>query len=308
MKGKHDYIDSLIEDFVKVVKSSKSKVPIESKWKSIKSELQLQGYEGRTIKKVVSRIRTEVKTLDKTKAINQNRIKWVCGFTKANGDKIKGIVVSGEEIWKPIDEESGERLQIRLDNAGNNIITNIDEFIRIATSLLTSWSYVDVAVGLAFLTGRRSIEILALGSFEVKDKSHVLFKGQAKKRDKDIKGYTIPVLCDSQLVVNGLKRLNGLKNFDNLTNEQIHNSTSASLNKAVKKYFNRFAVKELTMHDLRRIYAKYCLDKFLGKDKFIKVKNDRFFLSKLLGHEHDKKGTGTETGLSYLDFTIQYNT
>lgn len=64
-----------------------------------------------------------------------------------------------------------------------------------------------LAFALAAVSGRRLIEVMVQGEFEVAGKYEVIFYGQAKKRTGEDKGRKIYVLCDPALFVQRVNEL-----------------------------------------------------------------------------------------------------
>jgi hypothetical protein len=185
---------------------------------------------------------------------------------------------------------------------------NLPAVIKLATELLTDKSYTSVAWALAVLTGRRSVEILYHAEFKKIDSETVLFSGQAKKREgTKADAYPIPVLADSDLVINALKHLrsmNEVKVYKSGTGtfngKEIKYSTLAKrdLNQAINQRSNGVLndkAKRLMKDDsevyknTRGIYARHCSDTFRTSSKRWKGYNEDEFLKAILGHASTKE-------------------
>jgi hypothetical protein len=138
-----------------------------------------------------------------------------------------------------------------------------------AVALLDHRAPLIVAAALMLLTGRRKIEILRTGHLsavpagakisENAPPEHTLvFDGQAKTRgavSAQTAPYPIPVLAEPQLVLDAFVRLRDSYDCANLTNEQVHNRTSKTLNGYVAQFFSDDAGNAMMPKDLRAAYA-----------------------------------------------------
>lgn len=97
----------------------------------------------------------------------------------------------------------------------------------------------DLACALSCLTGRRMVELFAVGSFqEVKKEPYAcIFSGQAKKQVGDSLPYKIPLLAPLVDIQSGLNRLRISKPSDELTNPEINLRYSSSCNAAARRLF-----------------------------------------------------------------------
>lgn len=178
-------------------------------------------------------------------------------------------------------------------------LKNIDEMIQVATDLLSENSYMKQVIGLCLLTGRRSAEIGSTAHFEPveNDPLKVLFTGQLKTKGRgELPAFEIPVLCESDKIIQALNSLRLKKpNYVNQP-EKFHSSLSKDLGKTAKKAFGFVCEDyEIKVKDLRSIYAE--INYFLAADRRIAKPK---YMSLVLGHgENDN-----ETGSSYVDFYI----
>lgn len=165
--------------------------------------------------------------------------------------------------------------------AGERSLYHVNEYIKTAKKLLDSDSYIDIAMGLCALTGRRPSEILMTASFEeTTDRSiqfefkgkeveiefdeAVIFSGQMKLKDSDDgnDNYLIPTLCNADLVRKALTKLRKLKDFSGKTAKQINNTCGKTQNQAVKREFFDFFEGDVKPYDLRHAYALICADRY----------------------------------------------
>jgi integrase len=188
---------------------------------------------------------------------------------------------------------------------------NMPSVLKLAESLLESDSYTSLAWGLALLTGRRSVELLYQGGFEIIDINNVLFSGQAKKREGvKSESYPIPVLADSALIVKALDRLRALPevsvyktgsgtyqgeevNYSDLAkrgsrhiNTAINQRSNGVLNSKAKNLMGDGAE---VFKNTRGIYARYCSDTVRLDAKKWEGVNEDEFLKAILGHSSTKE-------------------
>ena len=164
--------------------------------------------------------------------------------------------------------------------AGERSFYNASGYIETAKKLLDSDSYIDIAMGLCALTGRRPSEILMTAVFEeTTDRSiqfdfegkeveiefdeAVIFNGQLKLGVNDANdNYLIPTLCNADLVIKALTKLRKLKDFSGKTAKQINNTCGKTQNQAVKREFFDFFEGDVKPYDLRHAYALICADRY----------------------------------------------
>ena len=172
-----------------------------------------------------------------------------------------------------------------------------DELILKACELLKSESYLNLALGLMLLTGRRSTEILKTGEMTMTSEDSVIFAGQLKTKGSDnaqTLPYEIPVLTNSQTIVNALAKLRHLRDFSNLTNDAVHSRANKSLSEAVKRYFTDL-IPSVKLKDLRSAYATICHDLYCPNQ----ISQTAYF-AMVLGHSKED----LTTAQSYQDFYI----
>lgn len=175
--------------------------------------------------------------------------------------------------------------------------------------LSTRTGMAPLAFALAAVSGRRMIEIMVHGQFEVAGKNTVRFTGQAKKRQFDDEVRTIYTLCDSSLFVD---RLNTLRNcpatsdFDTIMaggdendsrseNGRISSVLGTAFSPWVKKFFND---DRRMFKDSRAIYARIAYESWFRVDPRWKDVDEDVFFSEILGHDDE----GTQ--LHYKQFKL----
>lgn len=165
------------------------------------------------------------------------------------------------------------------------------EYIELSKQLLNNTSYIDNVLGLAALTGRRVNEIGYNSEFDTCDYDEVynvyhLFEdimdiealdmlwvyGLSKKQtylnnktgsDNGI----IPILCNTELVLNAVAELRKRKSFASA--DDFHNKASKELSRKVKKLYGDFSGVN-TSHDLRKVYVRLAYDAMINP----LIKND----------------------------------
>jgi len=174
-------------------------------------------------------------------------------------------------------------------------LKNYDQMILKAVDLLGGLSIYDRILGLACLTGRRAAEIACTAKFQTLRKDWMLFDGQLKGKKRLLHTYEIPVLAESTLIVDAIKRVREQRPqwVDNTI--LFHDCGSRELSLRVKRHFSDF-IDNPAVKDLRAAYAEVCYDKF----GTVRKAKTRFF-SEILGHGQDDNITGQ----SYIDFYIE---
>lgn len=166
-----------------------------------------------------------------------------------------------------------------------------------------------LAFALAAVSGRRLIEVMVQGEFEVAGKYEVVFYGQAKKRTGEDKGRKIYVLCDPALFV---KRVNELRScpaaadFDeirSLLNDDSYRAANVRIASILGNTFNQhaklfFGDDRRTFKDTRAIYARITYEAFFRYDPRWKNVDEDVFFSEILGHDDEN------TQLHYKQFKL----
>jgi hypothetical protein len=171
-----------------------------------------------------------------------------------------------------------------------------------------------MAFALAAVSGRRMIEIVANGEFEVAGRYEVLFRGQAKKRseaDDDVVR-RIYTLCDARLFVERLYALRSCPAASSFAEEKATEDTDDASYRAANirivsglaKSFNEFAKnffkdEARVFKDTRAIYARIVYEMWFSTDPRWKAKDEDVFFSEILGHDDE----GTQ--LHYKQFKLQ---
>ena len=191
--------------------------------------------------------------------------------------------------------------EIKLAKNSLRAIYYVDEYIKVASSLLDSVSYLDKIIGLCALTGRRAAEIACTAKFTLVNEAIIVFEGQLKTKERiDCLPYQIPVLGHPNKIVGALKAIRELKPqlIDNPT--LFHDTASKDLSIRVKKHFSKLLEGVPKIKDLRAAYATICCNEFHKTPANRRTDRDVFF-SRVLGHAKDD----ISTCASYVDFYIE---
>lgn len=178
------------------------------------------------------------------------------------------------------------------------IIKAVEEGLRVDQKFSTR-----MALAVILCTGRRNIEILKTGNFEVVNEKTILFSGQAKKKfGEEAKSYEIPVMfADAQSVVNCVNRLRKTpmcQKLNGLDNETIAKRVSSTLSDCARA---------LLKNDNASFYsarAAYSFEAYGIYTKSIKGNRPRqsltAYIATLLGHDQEDLNTAK----SYQGVTV----
>lgn len=170
-----------------------------------------------------------------------------------------------------------------------------------------------MAFALAAVSGRRMIEIVANGEFEVASRYEVNFRGQAKKRSEDDGDVVrkIYTLCDAKLFVQRLYELRSCPAASSFIEEKTtpddddasYRAANIRIVSGLAKSFNEFAKgffnnDNRVFKDTRSIYARIVYELWFSTDPRWKTKDEDVFFSEILGHDDE----GTQ--LHYKQFKL----
>lgn len=185
------------------------------------------------------------------------------------------------------------------------LISTINHLLAPDTNRAISYSY--LALGIAFATGRRAIEVVYQGKFELAGEYELTFSGAAKKRGGAdySKTYTIYTLVPASIVMNAIELLKAqpeiisLNQFDSLPetkrNTAIGRKTGKTLGKAAKKIWQD---EERIFKDSRPVWARVVFEQHFNSDeRWAKCDEDVFWHEQLC-HED------IETQKTYKQFKI----
>lgn len=171
-----------------------------------------------------------------------------------------------------------------------------------ASELLESESYLQRTAAIAALTGRRPVEILKSGEFQLGLDDHTLvFAGQAKTRDADGRAkdaYEIPALAHRDKIVDAVAQLRAeLSVPTKRTERPISELDASELNDRVGKPLRQITQREfgMTPQELRAAYAT------IAHARYASERGTFGYFAEVLGHSPlDEK-----TGLSYAKYAIR---
>jgi hypothetical protein len=208
------------------------------------------------------------------------------------------------KIFKLTREESNDlkladKIQIR-NTSDNQVALNLETFLNVAIGLIADRkSYTKVAVGLFALTGRRPIEILKTAIFTPVSNDWLTFEGQAKKskssNDLESKPYDIPILTDSTDIVEALNFIRSVRDFSDISNDDIHSKTNKTLNETCKRCF-KGVIPDPSPKMLRKAYGEVASHWFKPDSQ-----EKNAFLSDILGHETLDIATSQTYKQFYID-------
>jgi hypothetical protein len=210
-----------------------------------------------------------------------------------NGDELKFTLryftLTREEWWS-LRREYEKKVTAEV---GKTRPIQAGPILQMAKSNLHADSYTRQTAALMLVTGRRSIEVLKLGSVTpVPGRDDVvMFAGQAKTREVGVPPYEIPVLASAAEVIgawNALRakltipnpRSPGQRPISELTPDEINARCAKSLNETVESMFGKSADdQKLKPKDLRAVYALICRETRKPVDMSVTV-----YLATILGH------------------------
>jgi hypothetical protein len=196
------------------------------------------------------------------------------------------------------DQEAVKEAQLEktLNDHTNLRPIDCEELTDRAVALLDHRAPLVSASALMLLTGRRKIEILRTGSFAAAGENSLIFDGQAKTRGAEsaqTQPYEVPVLAEPQTILDAFARLREGYDLSGLTNEQVHNRTSKTLNGYVAQFFADDKGTAMMPKDLRAAYATVAWDWFAPPE----ISQSAYF-GRILGHSE----LDLVTSQSYIDF------
>jgi hypothetical protein len=199
-------------------------------------------------------------------------------------------------IDEQLELKQGYKTQLYTDHTNLRPV-DPEKLIIKGTELLKADSYLNLSLGLMLVTGRRATEILKTAQMSLATPDTVIFQGQLKTKNSDnaqTQPYEIPTLCDSSLVVEALAKLRTLRDFSDLTPDQVHSRSNKSLNESIKRQFKGL-IDNPSPKDLRACYAQICHEYFCPRH----ISQTAYF-AKILGHSEQDLATAQ----SYQDFYL----
>ena len=196
---------------------------------------------------------------------------------------------------------STENKQERSEDASNiKALPLIDWAVDLLVNLNETTpgnQWIDVAVAIAVLTGRRMGEVMYSGAFEPTEGSnHLIFSGQMKgKTGEPIAAFEIPILGNNPTaILNGWQWLRTNKPITNYEKER--GSFSKQISREMKIYNNKLVYtrtalrdgveQSLHFHSLRKIYAQIIGSRTGKQDRLLRI-------AEALGDTNDAKTAST---------------
>jgi hypothetical protein len=239
-------------------------------------------------------------------------VEGVTGFyqTKQDGSqwlrhlyyKYTGIA---DTNWAEINQQASQKV---VENLADQKPLDAELYEQCVSKLLASEQVWEVGAGLIAASGRRPIEILLTGEFEV-DGDGLKFAGQAKKRDEDFGSYYIPLIgCTPKLFVEKLKRfrssvqieyhLSRIEEGDFKEGKEADN-IRAQINRLGMSVFSWLPTEKglPSCSDLRAAWVAIVESKFKDDSKY-----SLLYRSEILGH---KLNVGNIPALNYSRYAVE---
>jgi hypothetical protein len=178
--------------------------------------------------------------------------------------------------------DSNNLRDIRKKNHENKITNDFvitKDIVEKLIGLINSKDIVDVAIGLAVCTGRRSTEITKTGTFKgIRGvKTDVRFSGILKNHLNKTVIFNIPVIGKPIRIVKACKNIRKEWVTTDMTNEQTEKMYGSRIRRGLYKIFQEYNLdnQHCNFHTLRSIYIeylyKYCNPNNLSKTHMIKT-------------------------------------
>lgn len=209
-----------------------------------------------------------------------------------------------EDEWAQLHALSEARQRQRRED--QQFFSDPEKIVALASDLLKHERWDDIAIALAVLTGRRVGEVLKTAIFSDATRYTVVFNGQLKRRDKTMKPYEIPTLCEAALVLDAVERLRGSLDCSALSAEEIDKKYTPSVRKAAEHWFgellpSREGHDDLYTHLFRSIYGQIAVLHFTPMKK-----NRLDYMSQIYGHYWIVNAETEEKKRNYLS-TMHYD-
>jgi hypothetical protein len=209
--------------------------------------------------------------------------------------------------WIELNTRSRKNLEQRLEN--QQLLKDPDKIVEVATSLLASQEWSEIAAGLAVTTGRRLVEVLKVGDFEHHTMYSVIFAGQAKRQESELEPFEIPTLCPSATVLNAVERLRLLLDTTDIDERTVSQKYSPAVKQVANQHFStlipcRDNKTDLYTHICRSVYARIAVYYYCPP-----TIADVHFMATVQGHYKQMQGSeelrrSYESNPSYADYKI----
>lgn len=233
-------------------------------------ELKNAGYTINTVKTALTDYRNAVKDV-----LNGDELKFTLRYFTLTRDEWWSL---RREYEEKVTAEARKTRPIDVNKVLDSALANLD-----------SAAYTRQAAALMVLTGRRSIEVLKLGTVKaVPGRNDVVsFSGQAKTKEIEVPPYEIPVLAPADKIVDAWNALRTKKDFTSLTPDEVNSRCAKSLNETAEIMYGTCAGgQKIKPKDLRAIYALICSESLKPVSMSRTV-----YLATILGHRlYDQDG------------------
>ena len=243
----------------------------------LKEERNLQ---GDSLRKPITQIRGLIKQLDLT-ADNT----WTDPRSKKQEHIALHIFNLPEAEWERMNARSGLTLQERLEN--QQFLEYPDQIVNKGLILVQSSDWAELLVALALGTGRRFWELVKTGTFVERTPYSVNFTGQLKGLSRE-EEFEIPTLYRAFLVVEGIRRLRRLIDWDQLEDEYspLYQKYNRAANEMMVHQFSdlipiRPTRDQLHFHVLRTVFARIATYWYAPPEVA-----DIAFMAQIQGHSH----------------------
>jgi Ti-type conjugative transfer relaxase TraA len=221
----------------------------------------------------------------------------------SDADLLDGFVRNGHWFNEGVAEKAeapGIAPEVEV-NVKALTIVDASSITRAAEKMLDSDSYLNRVAGVITLTGRRPVEILKTGEFQLGlGANEIIFSGQAKTRDseKALAGFEIPALAQRDKVLATIAQLREELSVPNRHTEKPVSELDASqINDRVGKGLRAIMQREFGMkpQEMRAAYAE------IARTRFAPQRGAFPYYAQVLGHNvlDDK------TSLSYAKYAVK---
>ncbi len=246
-------------------------------------------------------------------------VKKVCG----DGHITLAFLKGDPNHYRERSQRNNNMVKRRNSPKNRKDFEGINEYLDKARSLLSSNNFYDKSLGIFILTGRRPAEVMVTGNFSHdKDKTYrLMFSGQVKTKGEEVSPYSIPVLADSETILNAHKiackmdvaARNELLSMDKTAIKNgttweslIDKKMGCSLRKHFKDEFTGFFKKRYgslpKLYACRHIYMAICTRLFKHPRG-----NESDFYKDLFQHGGDKRDHENDATHAYKDYIIPDN-
>jgi hypothetical protein len=258
---------------------------LEALWdKTLQWLKEERGLHGDSLRKPITQIRNLIRMLP----VHAENL-WTDSRSHKSEHIALHIFNIPEDEWVRMNARSALTIQERLEHQQFlDQATVVDAIVHRGLILVQSQDWAEVVVGLAIGSGRRFWELVKTGTFVEVAPYVVEFRGQVKGRSREDEAFEIPTLYRAFLLVDAIRRLRHLMDWDELIDE--YSPKYQKYNKAV----NEMVVQQLTdliplrptreqlsLHTLRTVFARIATY-WYGPPEVA----DITYMAQIQGHRH----------------------